>query len=377
MRLTAGYVATERPRPSVVGGTVARVLRGAWRPDAGPLEMSPEELAPCVDALVRSGAGALVWHRLRTTTWRDAPALLALRDAHHTDRLRSALAARHVAEVIAAMRDAGVDAVLLKGWSAALHYADPGLRPLGDIDLLVRERDATVARARAADLEVGRPPIDLHTSLLDLTDRTVAELFDRSVTIPLGDVAVRVLGPADQFRHLCLHFFRHAAARPLWLCDIAASLEAMPDDFEWERCLAGDALLTERVVAAVGLAEQLLGAMPSRPLPVRWRRHLPSWLARAVLHGWGRPFDPRVFRPTAMSLSLRTPGEILPALRRRWPDPIEATVQRRARLTGVWRPLVQLHEATVRAFRFIPALAGRRRAGATDRAGARIIPGER
>ena len=360
VRLTTVRPATRRPRPSVVGGDIARVLSGAWRHDAGPLEMSAAELAPCVDALVRSGAGALAWHRLRGTGWRDAPELQSLHRAHHTDRLRSALAARQVAEVVTAMREAGFDALLLKGWSVALYYADPGLRPLGDIDLLVRDPDAAAARARAAELEVGRPPHDLHTSLLDLTDRTVAELFERSRTIPLGDVAVRVLGPEDQFRHLALHFFRHAGFRPLWLCDIAATLEAMGDDFDWERCLTGDPLLSERVVAAVGLAEQLLGARPSRPLPVRWRRRLPAWLPRAVLESWGTPYDPLVFRPTAMSLSLRTPGDILPALRRRWPNAIEATVQRQAPLTGIWRPFVQLHEAAARALRFIPGLASGR-----------------
>jgi hypothetical protein len=261
---------------------------------------------------------------------------------------------------VTALRAAGVDPLLLKGWSVAIHYAEPGLRPLGDIDLLVRSGDASVARDRVATLAIQQPPVDLHTALQDLTDRTVAELFERSVPVSCGDVALRVLGREDQFRHLCLHFFRHVGVRPLWLCDIAATLEAMPDDFDWERCLAGDALLSERVVAAVGLAEQLLGATPSRPLPERWRRRLPAWLPRAVLESWGTPYDPLVYRPTAMSLSLRTPGEILPALRRRWPNAIEATVHRKASLTGMWRPVVQLREATARALRFIPGLVGGR-----------------
>jgi hypothetical protein len=319
------------------------------------LEISAAELAPCVDALVRSGTGALVWHRVRTTAWRDATEFESLRKAYQVDRLRSAVVARQVATTVTAMREAGVDAMLLKGWSVARHYAEPGLRPLGDIDLLVREHEADAARDRAAALALTPPPIDLHTSLLDLTDRSVAGLFERSVTMPLGDVAVRVLGREDQFRHLCLHFFRHSCARPLWLCDIAATLEAMPGDFDWDRCLAGDAVLTERVIAAVGLAELLLGARPARPLPVRCR--VPAWLSRAVLHTWGTPYDARIFRPTAMSLSLRTPGEILPALWRRWPNPLEATIERKARLTGLWRPVVQVHAATARMLRFIPRLA--------------------
>ncbi len=249
------------------------------------------------------------------------------------------------------MRAKGIDALLLKGWSIARLYAEPALRPLGDIDLLVRARDSPRARVEAAALAT-RPPVDLHTGLSDLTDRTVTELFDRSAMIQLGDTEVRILGREDQLRHLCLHFFRHAGARPLWLCDIAAALEAMPADFDWDSCLRGDALLTQRVLCAIRLAEMLLDARPARPLPAEQCRSVPNWLTCAVLESWAAPFDPRVYRPTALSLSLREPREILPAIARRWPNPIEATVLRAASLDDSPRLPVQLREAIVRVVRF-------------------------
>jgi len=340
----------------VTGEHIALALRGAWRRNAAPIPLTAGRLAPCVDALVRSGAAALVWQRLRRTDWCDDSVLHPLRDAFRTELVRAALNTRHVAKVVGEMRASAIDTILLKGWSVAMSYADPDLRPLGDIDLLVRQSDGVRAQATAAAFAAHRPHIDLHTSLLDLTDRTVADLFTRSRVIPLGEVDVRVLCPEDQFRHLCLHFFRHAGSRPLWLCDIAATLEAMTQEFDWELCLGGDALLSERVVASVGLAQMLLDARPACPLPSRWARRVPAWLSRAVLTSWGTRFDPRVYRPTAMSLSLRAPGEIVPALLRRWPNPLEATVQRAAHLTGMWRPVVQLHEAIVRARRFLPRL---------------------
>ena len=337
----------------MIGGDIATSLRSAWRQTPDPIGLRLRQLCPCIDNLVRSGAGAIVWQRLESAEWRSAPSLDALRRAHHIDRIRAALNVRHVEAVIAGMRSAGIDTILLKGWSAASAYADPALRPLGDIDLLVREADGARARQEVETLARNRPPIDLHTALLDLTDRTVVELFARSRMIPLGDTEVRVLGREDQLRHLCLHFFRHAGSRPLWLCDIAATLEAMPHDFDWELCLTGDPLLTERVVAAVGLAEMLLGARPTRPIPARWREPMPAWLPRAVVRNWGSAFDPRIFRPTAMSLALDHPREILPALMRRWPNPLEATVHRSASIAGRWRAFIQLEEAAVRAIRFV------------------------
>ena len=342
-----------RPPARVIGTRIAMALHGAWRHEPGAMPLGLAELSPCVDTLVRSGAGALVWRRLATVEWRNAPQIDGLRRAHHIDLMRASLNARHVESVLSGMRAAGMDAILLKGWSAATVYAEPALRPLGDIDLLVREEDGPRARAESDVLSVGRSPVDLHTELLDLTDRSTAELFERSRMIALGGIPVRVPGWEDQLRHLCLHFFRHAGSRPLWLCDIAATLETLPSDFDWDLCLAGDRLLTERVIAAVNLARTLLGARPACPIPGTWRHELPAWLPRALLQSWGATFDARVYRPTAMSLSRGDPREIIPALMRRWPNPLEATVQRSASLAGAWRPLVQIQEAAARVLRFL------------------------
>ena len=344
---------TGKPDARAVGRCIATALSGAWRSEPDPLVPGLAQLSPCVETLIRTGAGAMVWRRLASMTWRHHPDLDALRRAHHLDRVRAALNVRSIEATITRMREVGIEPILLKGWSVAAVYSDPGLRPLGDIDLLVHEIDGARAQLEADVPGVKRPPIDVHTALLDLTDRSTTALFERSRMIPLGGISVRVLGWEDHFRHLCLHFFRHAGWRPLWLCDIAATFEAMPHDFDWNLCLSGDRLLTERVIAGVGLAGLLLDARPSVPIPARWRQEMPAWLPRAVLRSWGAPFDPLVYRPTAVSLSLRDPGQVLPALMRRWPNPLEATVHRAASLTGRWRPLVQLEEAAARTLRFL------------------------
>jgi hypothetical protein len=339
------------------GEIIARAVAGSWRDEPNQPQLCAAELAPCVDALVRSGAGALVWRRVRSAEYRDDQRFRALRAAHHMVRLRAELDLRDLSAILSAMRAMGIEPVLLKGWSIAAKYARPELRPMGDVDLLIRSTEVGRAETVAVRMARGRAPIDLHSSLLDLSDRSVADLFAHSRLVCIGGVETRVLGAEDHLRHLCLHFFRHAGSRPLWLCDIAVALETMTREFDWDRCLSGDTLLTERVIAAVSLARTLLCARLAHPMPAGVGYTCPRWLIRGVLRSWGRPFDPRVFHPTSVYLSLRRPYEILPALLRRWPDPLEATVQRAVPLTGRWRPLVQLHEAAIRAARLIPRLA--------------------
>ena len=68
----------------------------------------------------------------------------SLQSRARTGRLQEALLGS-----VAALREAGVEVVALKGAALAFfHYADPSLRPMGDLDLLLREpRDL----ARATD----------------------------------------------------------------------------------------------------------------------------------------------------------------------------------------------------------------------------------
>lgn len=55
--------------------------------------------------------------------------------------------------------------------------------------------------------------------------------------IKLGETSIRVPAAEDHFRLVAIHLLSHGAWRPLWLCDIAAMLEDLPQDFNWGRCL--------------------------------------------------------------------------------------------------------------------------------------------
>src|SRR5262249_56795426 len=109
------------------------------------------------------------------------------------------------------------------------------LRPCDDVDLCVPEDQLAVAVGALS----GPLPciVDLHGGVPDLPDRTWGEVFGRSRLVPGVGSEVRILGEEDQLRLLCLHLARHGIARPLWLCDVGACLEGLPERLDCDCCL--------------------------------------------------------------------------------------------------------------------------------------------
>jgi hypothetical protein len=124
-------------------------------------------------------------------------------------------------------------------------------------------------------------------------------------------------------RLLCLHMLGHGAWRALWLCDVAAAVEARPPTFDWDRFLWGDRRRTEWVTCALGLAHALLGARIAETPVAERARHLPRWLAPAVLRQWGQGFR----RSPLFLPELLYPRRALHAIRHHWRNPIQGTVE--------------------------------------------------
>lgn len=337
---------------------LAAALAGAWREAPPAPDLSAEELTEVVPLLVGSGAGALGWRKIRHTPLADAPAAAALREAARFQAIRSALHELEVGRVFARLEAAGLDALLVKGLAAALAYPEPGLRPSGDVDVCVRP--AQLARA-AEVLEGSGAWVDLHPGFGEDERRDFDELYERAETLRVGESAVRVPCAEDHLRLLCLHMLRHGAWRPLWLCDVAAALEARPSDFDWPRFAGRDRTRARWVACALGLAGELLGARVSETPLAREAARLPRWLVPAVLAQWERPFAAE--RGTArhrapMSRYLRRPAGALGDLRNRWPNPVEATVRVGGPFNELPRLPFQLGHGLARAARFLARLPG-------------------
>ncbi|HEX9917907.1 MAG TPA: nucleotidyltransferase family protein [Pyrinomonadaceae bacterium] len=342
---------------------VAKALRGAWRASPPTCALTAPELADISPLLYITGTGALVWRAVRESALKNTPAADTLRQAHRLQLLEAARSERDIQAAFKALRSEGIEPLLFKGWAAAGHYPERGLRPWGDVDLYVPPRDYAKAEKLVEGSFALRCAVDLfHEDFADLDERGVEELYARSRTMPLGDVEVRVPGDEDHLRLLCLHWLRHNAWRPLWLCDIAAALENRGADFDWDVCLgrSGNARQPDWIICTLALARELLGAQVNgAPDAVREAR-APRWLARTVLKQWAVPA--KQHRPDNLPmltiLRRQRPGGILKALRDRWPNALEATYGRRGPFTRQPRLPYQLGLYLARAVRLQARLPG-------------------
>jgi hypothetical protein len=312
-----------------VGTIVARVLRGAWRPDEPAPLVRRDELARATAVLHASGAGALVWWTLRRTPLSGTPTVEGFRNAYRIHTLEADVHALRIAEVLDRLTTVGLSAVLIKGWAIARLYPEVGLRPYTDIDIVVGPGELATARAALA-----RPPdtgvsVDLHEGPARLDGLRFDEARDRSDIVRLGSRSVRVPCPEHHLRLLALHALRHGVARPIWLVDLAVALEARPSSFEWSRCLGPDRRRAEWIASALALSGHILGArIQDTPAAAR-ATTLPRWFVQAVLRNWAHGTTRSHLAPlsTVLSASLTHPAEAWTEMRRRWNRPIEATLE--------------------------------------------------
>jgi hypothetical protein len=158
-----------------------------------------------------------------------------------------------------------IPVVLLKGSALIVQlYPDPGMRPLGDVDLLIPSEAA--ARARTLLLERGYAPhievgnefgrrfsneqsflrqdkrsdyIDLHWHLFGLSfyrQRTPIDWFwQRTTATEVTGQPARMFTPTAQLLYLSAHSaLHHGGQRLIWLYDVALLLSRCRDEIAWE-----------------------------------------------------------------------------------------------------------------------------------------------
>jgi hypothetical protein len=324
--LPAFNSASSEPQP---GRLVASILAGSWRPSPPKLESSDEELASVSAALLKSGAGSLAWWRIRNHEPAGETAA-QLRQAYLLHTIHAERYALDLRDSVQLLRDNGIDPVVVKGWVSARLYPEAGLRPYGDLDLCVRPDQFASAKALLAGPEGRAYPVDLHNGFSEFGDNGFETLFGRSRQLALESIFVRVLSDEDHLRYLALHLLRHGAYRPIWLCDVAAAVEAADSGFDWDRALGSNRRLADWTISVIALARELLGAEAAGAPLVVTKKRLPGWLIQNVVDKWAEPIpsrqgEHRHQRP--MASYLRNPRGLLGDLRNRWPDPLAATIE--------------------------------------------------
>jgi len=341
------------------GNLVADLLYQSWRSSAPRARISEDELATITPQLLGSGAGALAWARIRDSKLRESSSAVELHQAYRLHALHTAAFEDDITRVISLLSSAGINPVLAKGWAVARLYPDTSLRPYGDIDLYVRPHEYPSASRILTGDEGRKYVVDLHSQFDAADGLSTDDLYTRSQLVSLADVKVRVPCHEHHLRILSLHFLRHGAWRPLWLCDIAAAVESRSAGYDWKLCLGSDPRKADWIACCIGLAHRLLGAEVEDTPVAHREKNLPRWLISNVLKQWETPYatcQPPVIHRAPMATYLRHPSGLLSDLRRRWPNPIEATVYTGGPFNELPRFPFQIGECAVRTAKFLARL---------------------
>jgi hypothetical protein len=220
--------------------------------------------------------------------------------------LRNRAVSDLVADIARRLSVASVSGLILKG--AALVrtlYADPGLRPVGDLDLLVDARDLPRVASLLETMgyrRFGRPlrtewptcefhlayvrdgsiPVELHWRLFEEYQPYVFDLsavWEQTLAVAGLPGGIFTMSPEHELPYLCLHLERHALvfrslidrpdwlrmlvmprgeARLIWLYDVALYLRHRGDALDWDRLVAdaGRWAIDARVRAVLELCER-------------------------------------------------------------------------------------------------------------------------
>jgi hypothetical protein len=210
-----------------------------------------------------------------------------------------------VALAVQPLTEAGLEPLVFKGPAVAARYPEPGLRPMGDVDLLLPVADhqralEVLRRARWQVVRAGgrghydtqlvhsQVPtlsLELHYGLESSSERVTAldpaALWERRVPLDCAGSPAFGLSQADELVVLAAHAGKpfHGFTRLVWIADLAmivsdAAARGSPMDWDAVRATAEEARCLTVVGAALELARRAgVNAPPDFfPLPARgWR----------------------------------------------------------------------------------------------------------
>ncbi len=308
------------------------MLRGAWRAHPPPVTCAESDLQEIQADLAVENLGGLAWWRIRRSALAKTPTGAALRQEYVNQSIRAAAATHRVYQYVSALHAHKIDPIVFKGWSLFSHYAEPGLRPAGDVDVAIAPQDAPRALEILRALGARPTDIDVHPGLNDpahaayIPDSAWEQVYARTQVKQIGALRVRVLAPEEELQVVSIHCARHFFARPIWLCDVAALVETYPADFDWARCLSHPPYRSW-VTTALWLAQRLLDAdLTQTPLAAAPAR-LPAWIVEDVLRRWGnlRARSLPMLQESVLHV-WRKPALWQNALRARVPNRLEAAL---------------------------------------------------
>ncbi len=269
----------------IIRGCTLRKIHGDW--NSGDALLTDRDWLDLLRTAGDEGLAPLLYSLLKEmNVLADLPD--DVREMLRNAYARTSAVNQHILAVLEEAEDVlerrGIPVIILKG--AALLttvYHDIGLRPMDDIDIMVRPRHLgdicdtltgmgfTRHRLYPHSFQRGIIKIDLHTDLLssdrirsrqDTVTLRQEDIWDNAVPLNGSPSSLYRLSPYDTLIALSFHLLKHRFNRLIWFVDIAAFMNASAVEIDWmeliaySRMLGADRLLLYVVI----LTKHLLGA---------------------------------------------------------------------------------------------------------------------
>lgn len=243
---------------------------------------------------------------------------------------------RHLLETLADLDKAlikrGLQVILFKGMAILQTvYRNPALRPMEDIDLIVRQEQKASLKEALEEMgfvqkrlypdgfSKGILAIDIHRSFIsserigsreDIMDVQWDEVWKNAV--PIGKSA-SLLGLAfnDQMVALSYHLLKHRYGRLIWLADISETIEAYLPILDWEGLTAYcRRIRADRIVLyALLMTQHLLGCEVSDKVLIGLGRDGLSAIESHILSLRLLPASPGTVMDLLWLFQIRTTGK--------------------------------------------------------------------
>lgn len=203
--------------------------------------------------------GPLLYSRLKTDGYIPAEVMRRLKRIYLANAMKNVKLYNELSKLLTMLQDDGISVIVLKGAAIAeAVYQNIALRPMSDIDLLVKGKDVWGVDGALLQLGYKSPTclfskwyaqwiqhivynkrmfrIDVHPNRI--FEMPNLDLWINASPVEIASADALILGPEDFLLHLCTHLDRHlhsdGISSLIWWHDIAELLKHYQKDLKWD-----------------------------------------------------------------------------------------------------------------------------------------------
>ena len=252
-----------------------------------------------VESSTRHGISPLLyWNLSKIDKGKDVPeeVMAKLKRLYYENAARNRLLYDELSKILKVFKDAGIDVIVLKGaFLAETIYKNISLRPMGDIDLLIKKEDLHKVKKELSQLMYHAPVLptklfeqweteQCHAIQYTNQDKNVEiephwdiqlpsspfqidinKFWENAQPVKIADVETLMFAPENLLQHLCLHLDKHLNSGVIpfrWYCDIAEVIRHYGEKINWKYLIQSskDYGIEKPIYQSLYLVTKYLGA---------------------------------------------------------------------------------------------------------------------